>query len=248
MKLLIIIYSLLLLSCATNQRIIYIKGENHLAYYDKQWKQFTQERAKNGEVNLFREGYFPEELISKNTYGIDDPKIYSLSNALKLFSDIEFILNDIKLNKKEREGYIQKIKNSVFLYHQIKYFKQLKNTIDMYPNKIDSLTYLRNFYKKVIYYHANTDFKKYKKELLQYINEKNFDERNITYLMNEITVKMRDVKMANNIYNKYYDINNDKDIIVIVGQKHTLGIIQLLKKRNLNVKELIINKRKKNRF
>lgn len=246
MKLLLL--SLLLFSCATHKGTLYIKGENHQAHYDKKWKQYTQDRAKQGEVNLLREGYFPEELINQNTYGIDDPKIYNLSNALRMFSDIDFALTTTKLTPKEKEDYINRIRNSVFLYEEINYFKKIKHKLSLIINRDTPLTTLLESYKKVIIHHSQNDFKQYQKALNQYITEKTFSKKNIDYLWDNIVIKARDKKMADNIYRAYNQINNDKDIIVIVGSRHTQGIMKYLKEKGLKPQELKIIKRKKNRF
>lgn len=237
MRFLVLIFLILINSCAS-QKIIYLKGENHKNLFDKRYKQASIQRAKNHEISLMLEGYFSEERIGNNIYGIESDKVAPLSYALSAYARLDTYLNNKTMSKKERSDYYRTITGTFFLYDKIKSFKEIKEKLNLESISLNSEPLVvKNFCIKIINYYAekyyglNKPLKRYLKNLA-----------NLETLWQSLVVKERDKDFVTNIISAY-DLAR-YPVVVIMGERHIIGVSNLLKDRGFDVKVLNIKRRR----
>jgi len=254
----IIIFSLMFLFPACShigkKPLVYIKGESHgQGVNNYGFKNATKVRARMGEVHLFLESYFYDENINKNIYGIESYDIYILTHAISNYSRLKYLKNNLdklRIDKSTQQYYEITLKGS-FFYDDFKAFKEflkehsLKKPENVTSREITIANYI-SFYEKVINI-KKEEFHKYKPYIEAYLN---FPENKLVIetLWDKLINLKRNEYMAKNIYNRVLTLDHKKDAIVIVGKNHVEDLINRLKEKGLDVKELKIKRRKKDRW
>lgn len=243
MKNLIFIITLFSLSCThapvKKSNVVYLSPEKqHHTKEAVEWTKRMIQDAKDKNINLFLEGYFPETKLSKNVYGVDDPLLAGTAVCFVTYIDVEFLNTSNVYAMNNINEYVQSIKRQYYMFDEAKALVSMKEKLSYNPKHVKDVFEFQQFCADFLNDMGKTSLSKYQYIFDALTVDKNIGEEKFIIFWDEVAITKRDEKMVENFMKKRDSIANNKDNVIIIGLKHLPGMGKLLVEKGFDVRVL----------